>query len=51
LHIDATSDCGLLEDWSKLPDATSSIYVNGELVATNTSNWAPGVSSADYVIE
>ncbi len=48
LHIDATA-----EKDSALPDApdvTTNIYVDNELVASNTSNWAPGVASADFVV-
>lgn len=49
LHIDATSEKNIGEVGA--PDVTTNIYVNDELVATNTSNWAPGVASADYVIK
>ena len=49
LHIDATTEKNFGEVGA--PDVTTNIYVNNKLVATNTSNWAPGVTSADYVIE
>ena len=49
LHIDATTEINFGSPGA--PDVTTNIYVNDILVATNTSNWAPGVASADYVIE
>lgn len=49
LHIDASSECCVGEVGS--PDVTTNIYVNKKLVATNTSNWAPGLASADFIIE
>jgi hypothetical protein len=49
LHVDATTDSPLFGE-AGAPDVTTNIYVNNELVATNTSNWAPGVASADVVI-
>jgi len=50
LHIDATTD-NSLSGQAGAPDVTANIYVNNELVATNTSNWAPGVASADHVVK
>ena len=50
LHIDATSECICTGD-PGAPDVTTNIYVDNKLVATNTSNWAPGVASADFVIK
>ena len=47
LHIDASADKNGLSD---SPDVTTNIYVDDELVVSNTSNWAPGVASADFVI-
>jgi hypothetical protein len=49
LHIDGTTDGDFGNPGA--PDVTTNIYVNNKLVATNTSNWAPGVASADYVIK
>ncbi len=49
LHIDASSEC--CHGQTNAPDVTTNIYVNDTLVASNTSNWAPGVASADYRIE
>ena len=49
LHIDATCDSGSGIPGS--PDVTTNIYVDNELVASNTSNWAPGVASADFVVK
>jgi len=48
LHIDGTTE----NDFGNpgAPDVTTNIYVNDELVATNTSNWSPGVASSDFVI-
>ncbi len=46
LHLDATSAC--CSDTPDAPDVTTNIYLDGELVATNTSNWAPGVASVDF---
>lgn len=48
LHLDATSEC--CSDTPDAPEVTTNIYIDGELVATNTSNWAPGVASADYTV-
>ena len=50
LHIDATSDCACITQ-TYSPDVTANIYVDNKLVATNTSNWAPGLASADYVVK
>jgi hypothetical protein len=50
LHIDATTE-RLGSGDPTTPDVTTNIYVNNKLVATNTSNWAPGVASADYTIQ
>jgi hypothetical protein len=50
LHLDATTDSSL-SGQAGAPDVTANIYVNDKLVVTNTSNWAPGVASADYVIK
>lgn len=50
LHIDGSTDC-ICRGQAGSPDVTTNIYVNEELVATNTSNWAPGVASADYVVQ
>ena len=49
LHIDATAEYN--PGTPDAPDVTTSIYVNNELVISNTSNWAPGVASADYVVK
>ncbi len=49
-HIDATIGEGE-SDTPDSPAITTNIYVNGELVASNTDNWAKGVASADYVLE
>jgi hypothetical protein len=49
LHIDATVD-GVTGE-SATPDITTNIYVNDELVASNTSNWAKGVASADFEVK
>ena len=49
LHLDAATDSGL-SGLTGAPDVTANIYVNEQIVATATSNWAPGVASADYVI-
>jgi hypothetical protein len=49
LHIDASSECCVGQVGS--PDVTTNIYVNKKLVSTNTSNWAPGLASADFEIE
>ena len=48
LHIDASADKNGLPD---SPDVTTKIYIDDELVVSNTSNWAPGVASADFEIE
>ena len=48
LHVDATAEC--CADRPDAPDVTTNIYVDGELAATNTSNWAPGVAAADYTL-
>ncbi|MBL7872877.1 MAG: hypothetical protein JNM78_14770 [Cyclobacteriaceae bacterium] len=50
LHIDGTTECVCMGQMGA-PDVTTNIYVNKKLVATNTSNWAPGNASADFVIE
>ena len=50
LHLDASTDDPLFGQ-PGAPDVTTNIYINNQLVATNTSNWAPGVASADYVLE
>ena len=47
-HIDATSDANTGD---YMPDVTTNIYVNDKLVATSTSNWAPGIASADIRVE
>jgi|GEM_PF-2778017 len=49
LHIDGFVD-GFETGKPETPDLTTNIYVNGELVAGNTSNWTKGVASADYEI-
>jgi len=49
LHLDATTASSEAGE-AGAPDVTTNIFVNGDLVATATSNWAPGVASADYVI-
>jgi hypothetical protein len=49
LHIDATVDGYTGQE--DTPDITTNIYVNNELVATNTSNWIKGVASADFEIK
>ena len=49
LHLDATTASSQMGE-AGAPDVTTKIYVNGDLVANATSNWAPGVASADYVI-
>jgi hypothetical protein len=49
LHIDATVD-GLTGE-PGTPDITTNIYVNDQLVASNTSNWTKGVASADYEVK
>lgn len=49
LHIDATTEC--CADQADAPDVTTNIYVNDVLVASNTSNWAKGVASADFILE
>lgn len=49
LHIDATAGTNVGQN--NMPDVTTNIYVDNKLVATNTSNWAQGVASADWVIE
>lgn len=48
LHIDATAEVNLGKP--EAPDVTTSIYVDNILVVSNTSNWAPGVASSDYVV-
>ncbi|MGB3850910.1 MAG: hypothetical protein WA958_13145 [Tunicatimonas sp.] len=48
LHVDATVEC--CADRPDAPDVTTNIYVDGKLVVSNTSNWAPGVASADYTV-
>ena len=48
LHLDATAE--RYAGTADAPQVTTNIYVAGELVATNTSNWASGVASADYTI-
>lgn len=48
LHIDATTETNFGNPGT--PDVTVNIYVNEILVETNTNNWAPGVTSADFVI-
>lgn len=50
LHIDATTDNSQFGQ-PGAPDVTANIYVNNELVVSNTSNWAPGVASADYEVK
>lgn len=47
LHIDAASISNDLVD----VDVTTNIYVNGELVATDTNRWADGATSSDFTIE
>jgi hypothetical protein len=49
LHLDASTDCICRGD-AGAPDVTTNIYVDNKLVATNKSNWAPGVASADFTI-
>jgi hypothetical protein len=49
LHIDATVD-GITGE-AGTPDITTNIYVNDQLVASNTSNWTRGVASADYEVK
>jgi hypothetical protein len=49
LHIDASSEIG--PGVVGAPDVTTNIYVDNKLVAGNTSNWAPGVASADYEVK
>ena len=48
LHIDATAEDQF--PGPDAPDVTTSIYVDNVPVVSNTSNWAPGVASADYVV-
>lgn len=50
LHIDATTSESSFGTPSA-PDVTTNIYVNNELVNTNTNNWAKGVTSVDYIIQ
>jgi hypothetical protein len=50
LHLDATIECSCA-GLAGAPDITTNIYVDGNLVASNTSNWAPGVASADFEVE
>jgi len=50
LHIDATVDGFVVGD-PAAPDITTRIYVDDELVSTNTNNWGKGYASADYVID
>ena len=50
LDIDATTDSSI-SGQAGAPDVTTNIYVNDKLVATNTSNWAPGVASSDFVVK
>lgn len=49
LHIDGTTETNFGNPGA--PDVTTNIYVNNKLVASNTSNWAPGVASVDYTIQ
>jgi len=49
-HIDATTDSPLYNT-SNAPDVTTNIYVNKELVATNTSRWTKGATSSDYELK
>ena len=50
LHIDATTESSL-SGTDGAPDVTANIYINGKLEVTNTSNWAPGVASADLIVK
>ena len=50
LHIDATAESPFFGT-ENAPDVTTKIYVNGEVVATNTSRWAKGVTSSDHELK
>lgn len=50
LHIDATVDSPLYGT-SDAPDITTKIFVDGLLVASNTSRWTKGATSSDYEIQ
>ena len=49
LHIDATTE----HDFGSpgAPDVITKIFVDDELVARDSSGWAPGVSSVDFIIK
>jgi hypothetical protein len=50
LHIDATTSEASFGT-PDAPDVITNIFVDNQLVSTNTNNWAKGVTSADYTIE
>lgn len=50
LYCHATSTC-ICSGTATSPDVRVNIYVDGNLVATNTNNWAKGVTSVVYDLQ
>ena len=50
IYCHATTTC-ICSGTPTSPDVTVNLYVNGKLVATETNNWAKGVTSAIYKLQ